>query len=60
MFIKKALSEQEEGWVYYRWPKPGESTPVMKHTFVKRAQTPSGKILVLCAGYYPEELKVLF
>jgi len=53
MFIKKALSEQEEGWVYYRWPKPGESTSVMKHTFVKRAQTPSGKILVLCAGYYP-------
>ncbi|NQV17620.1 MAG: cache domain-containing protein [Armatimonadetes bacterium] len=55
MFIEKALSEQEEGWVQYKWPKKGESTPVPKHTFVKKAQTPSGKILVLCAGYYPED-----
>ena len=55
MFINKALTESGEGWVHYKWPKPDESTPVLKYTFVKKAQTPSGKILVLCAGYYPKE-----
>ena len=55
MFIKTALTEEGEGWVQYKWPKPGESTPVAKHTYVKKAQTPSGEILVVCAGYYPQD-----
>ncbi|GAB4311758.1 MAG: hypothetical protein Kow0019_10320 [Methanobacteriaceae archaeon] len=35
LFIDTA--EKVEGWVEYRWPKPGEKNPSTKLTFIKKA-----------------------
>ncbi|MDI6644418.1 MAG: cache domain-containing protein [Methanobacteriaceae archaeon] len=35
LFIETA--QKGEGWVEYRWPKPGENNPSTKLTFIKRA-----------------------
>lgn len=45
------LSEEGEGWVNYQWPKPGESAPTMKYTFVKRASIGDQTYLVT-SGFY--------
>jgi hypothetical protein len=35
LFIDIADSQNGEGWVEYSWPKPGETTPLTKETFIK-------------------------
>lgn len=52
MFIDVATSPSGEGWVHYRWPKPGEDVPIWKSTFIKRAISPSGKNYLVGAGGY--------
>lgn len=46
MLIDTALSEEGEGWVNYHWPKPGETTPSKKSTFVKRTSIGNQTYLV--------------
>lgn len=41
--------DKGEGWVDYMWPKPGETTPVKKVSFIYRVP---GKDLLVGAGYY--------
>ena len=52
MFINKAKSNKGQGWVHYKWPKPGAEKPLWKSTFVKKATAPHGEIYVVCAGLY--------
>ena len=47
-FINVA-KEKGEGWVDYTWPKPGETTPSPKTTYVYKVQ---GTNLVMAAGVY--------
>lgn len=54
IYIDIALSEEGEGWVDYSWPKPGETDPLMKHTFIKRTSIGNETYLV-GSGYYVEE-----
>jgi signal transduction histidine kinase len=35
LFIELALSEEGEGWIDYSWPKPGETEPSSKQTYIK-------------------------
>lgn len=35
LFIEIALSEEGEGWIDYSWPKPGETEPSSKQTYIK-------------------------
>ena len=44
LFIKTALNGS--GWVEYMWPKPGEKTPSLKITYIKRAQYQNQTYLV--------------
>jgi signal transduction histidine kinase len=37
LFIEIALNEDSEGWVSYKWPKPGETELSDKQTYIKRA-----------------------
>ena len=53
-FVGTARQPAGEGWVHYQWPKPGESNPTWKSTFIKRAKAPSGKDYLVGAGYYPD------
>ncbi|WP_321417673.1 cache domain-containing protein [uncultured Methanomethylovorans sp.] len=53
-FINTAMSEEGEGWVSYQWPKPGESVPTMKYTFVKKASIGDQTYLVT-SGFYVDD-----
>ncbi|MBE0478875.1 cache domain-containing protein [Candidatus Aerophobetes bacterium] len=53
MFVEVATSPAGQGWVHYRWPKPGEDEPIWKATFIKRAvSSPSGTNYLVGSGYY--------
>ncbi|MGA2027204.1 MAG: cache domain-containing protein [Syntrophobacteraceae bacterium] len=52
MFFVEFLNvanEKGEGWVDYTWPKPGETTPSTKSTYVFKVP---GSKLIAGAGYY--------
>jgi len=52
MFFAEFISvakTQGEGWVSYMWPKPGETTPSLKSTFVYRVP---GQNVAMLAGIY--------
>ena len=51
LFIDIATSERGEGLIDYEWPKPGETEPSRKQTFIKRAEFGDIKYLV-GSGYY--------
>ena len=51
LFIDIATSEVGEGWIDYEWPKPDETKPSKKHTYIKRAEFGTQRFLV-GAGYY--------
>ncbi len=49
-----AAMKNGSAWTDYYWYKPGESTPVRKHTFVKKVV--SGKeTYIVGSGYYEDE-----
>ncbi|WP_292467532.1 cache domain-containing protein [Methanolobus sp.] len=54
VFIETALSEDGKGWVDYYWPKPGETEPSLKHTFIKNTSIGNEKYLV-GSGFYVDD-----
>jgi hypothetical protein len=58
LFINAALSETGEGWVDYQWPKPGETTPSVKHTFIKGVEL-DGEVLLVGSGLYVEDYEAV-
>jgi signal transduction histidine kinase len=58
LFINAALSETGEGWVDYQWPKPGETMPSVKHTFIKGVEL-DDKVLLVGSGLYGEDYEVV-
>ncbi|WP_292464995.1 cupin domain-containing protein [Methanolobus sp.] len=54
LFIGTALSEEGEGWISYQWPKPGETSPALKHTFVKRASI-GDQTYAVTSGFYVDD-----
>ncbi|MDK2938155.1 MAG: hypothetical protein PWQ51_319 [Methanolobus sp.] len=53
-FIDTATSEEGEGWVTYQWPRPGETVPSKKYTFVKKATIGEQDYLVT-SGFYVDD-----
>jgi len=51
LLIEKAKTKGS-GWVEYMWPKPGESTPSKKISYVKRIKMPDGVPVIIGAGMY--------
>src|SRR6185437_11758127 len=49
----KVVREKGSGWVDYAFPKPGESTPSRKWTYVKGLDI-DGTPGLIGAGFYPE------
>jgi signal transduction histidine kinase len=54
LFIETALSESGEGWVSYEWPKPNETEPTTKYSFIKRA-TFGEETYLVGSGFYVED-----
>ena len=55
-FVKEmvALIEaKESGWVDYQWPKPGETKPSPKWSYLKRVKVGADTVFV-GGGFYPE------
>ena len=52
LFIEVASSKEGKGWVHYRWPKPGETAPSWKSTYVMKVKSPSGKAFLIGSGAY--------
>jgi signal transduction histidine kinase len=52
LMIKVASSKVGKGWIHYRWPKPGESIPSWKSTYVMQVKHPSGKTYLIGSGAY--------
>lgn len=50
-FIEIALNEDGEGWIDYKWPKPGETQPSDKQTYIKKA-TYDEQTYLVGSGYY--------
>jgi hypothetical protein len=51
LFIEIASSEEGEGWIDYSWPKPGETEPSVKQTFIKGVASGEQAFLV-GSGFY--------
>jgi len=49
-FVQTGL-EEGSGWVFYKWPKPGENTPMSKCTYVKKFLY-KGKTYIVGTGIY--------
>ncbi|WP_342305731.1 cache domain-containing protein [Methanolobus sp. ZRKC5] len=54
IFIETALSEEGEGWINYEWPKPGETEPSTKSTFIKKVSIDNQTYLV-GSGFYVDD-----
>jgi len=51
LFIDTALSTEGEGWVDYSWPKPQETQPSTKQTYIKKA-TINEQTFLVGSGFY--------
>jgi cytochrome c len=49
---QKVIRSRRAGWVDYQWPKPGQTDPVQKWSYVK-AVTVDGTPGYVGAGFYP-------
>ncbi|MFC2102323.1 cache domain-containing protein [Bacteroidota bacterium] len=49
-FVQVA-EEDGSGWVFYKWPKPGETKPSNKCSYIKKIAT-RGKIYIVGTGIY--------
>jgi len=53
--IETVNSSEGRGWVTYLWPRPGETTPARKSTYVIGVTAPSGKRYIVGSGAYDLE-----
>ena len=51
--LMKVAQSKESGWVGYMWPKPGQSQPSQKWSYVKAVKI-DGAPAYVGAGFYPE------
>ena len=52
LMVSIASSQEGKGWIHYRWPKPGQTAPDWKSTYVMKVQSPSGKTYLIGSGAY--------
>jgi cytochrome c len=45
-------AKKGSGWVEYMWPKPGESTPSKKMSYVKKVTMPDKTVVIVGSGMY--------
>jgi cytochrome c len=54
LLIEKARTEGS-GWVEYMWPKPGETAPSNKMSYIRKVKMPDGMEVIVGAGMYQIE-----
>ena len=53
LFVDIVLSEEGEGGIDYRWPKPGETDPSSKQTYIKGVVS-GEQVFLVGSGFYVE------
>ncbi|MDX5438704.1 MAG: cache domain-containing protein [Pontibacter sp.] len=56
LFVKdyiEAAMRKDSAWVNYYWYKPGQNSPVPKHTYVRKVQH-NGETYIVGSGFYGE------
>ncbi len=51
-YVDEAMAKGR-AWVSYTWYRPGDNTPALKRTYVRRVQS-GGETFIVGAGFYPE------
>src|SRR5262245_2145466 len=51
--LARVATSKKEGWVEYMWPKPGQTQPSQKWSYVKAVMF-DGAPAYIGAGFYPE------
>lgn len=54
MIIVDAVKDKDSAWVEYLWPKPGETKPSKKISYLKKIIV-NGKVRIVGAGFYPPD-----
>lgn len=60
MFITMVSGGKGEAWCHYQWPKPNDTVPSWKSTYLKRVKGPSGKEYVIGCGMYDAKMEKKF
>lgn len=55
----KVMQTKGSGWVDYMWPKPGESVPTQKSTYVSKAKIDGKWVLIGCGVYLADAPKAI-
>jgi cytochrome c len=50
--VAAATRSEGHGWVEYVWPRPGQTTPVAKSSYVTRVTAPDGVTYIVGSGGY--------
>jgi signal transduction histidine kinase len=53
MAIVDAVKNKDTAWVEYLWPKPGETRPCKKISYLKKMVI-GAKVRIVGAGFYPD------
>jgi methyl-accepting chemotaxis protein len=53
MTIVNAVKDKDTAWVEYLWPKPQQTKPSKKISYLKKIII-NGKVRIIGAGFYPE------
>ena len=59
MMIQKVSGQRPAGWVHYEWPRPGESYPTWKSSYVMRVSDASGTQYIVGSGLYDATVEEL-
>ena len=54
------VSGKPEGWYHYQWPVPGGLLPRWKSSYVRLADSPSGKRYIVGSGMYNDRMERAF
>ena len=48
----EVVKAKDSGWTEYMWPKPGESTPSKKKSYIRKVKMPDGTMVIVGSGMY--------
>jgi len=59
-FLRELEGGNDEGWVHYHWPRPGQKTFYWKTAYIRRATDPDGRDVIVGSGVYQMRMEPFF
>lgn len=54
--LLETVNAKGSGWVEYMWPKPGESAPSKKKSYIRKVKMPDGTMVIVGSGMYVQQI----